>query len=413
MIKILWLNAYSYSEPITGRAILESGRRGVCKRGLVGLLMLEDGSIYRGCGFGSKGTRVGEVVFTTSMVGYPESITDPSYKGQILVLTHPLIGNYGFTCMKSSLPGSGNVFLQMESEKPQIEGLVVFEETEPSHWSSEGSLHSWLEENQVPGLSRVDTRSIVRKLREHGTMRGIISVWSPDEGEPDVEELWKAMMESQGYDDLPLAYQVSPRKSIEHGVDGPVISIIDCGIKHGILREILSRGFRVIRYPCYTKPSVIVDGSVGVVISNGPGNPSILTEVIENVRGLIEYNIPVLGICLGHQLLSLALGGDVYKLRYGHRGANKPVRDLETGLGYISTQNHGYVVSIESLRRTGLRPWFINIDDGTLEGVKHETKPIMGVQFHPEAGPGPRDLSWVFDIFKKTIYRTLPIYRRI
>ncbi len=392
--------------PVIERAILET-RRGVCKRGLNGLLMLEDRSIYRGCGFGSSGTRVGEVVFTTSMVGYPESITDPSYRGQILILTHPLIGNYGFTGAKIPLPGSGDVLLQMESERPQIEGLVVFEETEPSHWSSEGSLHMWLGKNGVPGLSRVDTRGIVKKIRERGVMRGIISVWDPEDGEPDIDELWEAMMKNPGYEDLPLAYQVSPREPIEHGVGGPKISIIDCGIKHGILREILSRGFRVVRYPCNTEPSIIVDEAVGVVISNGPGNPAILTDVIDNIREVIEYGLPMLGICLGYQLMSLALGGDVYKLKYGHRGANKPVKDLKTGLGYVSTQNHGYAVSIESLEAAELRPWFINIDDNTLEGAVHKDKPIMGVQFHPEAGPGPYDLTWVFDLFKKTIARTL------
>ncbi len=368
--------------------------------------MLEDGSIYSGCGFGSIGTRVGEVVFTTSMAGYPESITDPSYIGQILVQTHPLIGNYGFTDLKLSLPGSSEVLLQMESEGPRIEGLVVFEETEPSHWSSRGSLHHWLERSGVPGVSRVDTRGIVKKIRERGVMKGIISVWDPDEEEPDLEELWEKLLSSPGYEELPLAYRASPREPIEHGRDGVAISIIDCGVKHGILREILSRGFKVVRYPCNTDPSIVVREAGGVIISNGPGNPAILTEVIDNVRGVIEYGIPILGICLGHQLLSLALGGDVYKLKYGHRGANKPVKDLETGLSYVSTQNHGYSVSIESLRETGLKPWFINIDDGTLEGVKHTSKPIMGVQFHPEAGPGPYDLTWVFDMFKKAVTRS-------
>lgn len=367
--------------------------------------MLEDGSIYRGCGFGSSGTKVGEVVFTTSMVGYPESITDPSYKGQILVLTHPLIGNYGFTRTRMGSRGSDGVLLQMESEKPQIEGLVVFEETEPSHWSSEGSLHEWLKEYGVPGISRVDTRGIVKKIREHGVMKGVISVWSSEDEEPDVDELREIMLRSPSYEDLPLAYQVSPREPVEHGDGELAIAIIDCGVKHGILREILSRGFRVIRYPCNTDPSVVVNGVRGVIISNGPGNPAIFTDVIENVRGVIEYGVPILGICLGHQLLSLALGGDVYKLKYGHRGANKPVKDLETGLGYVSTQNHGYSVSIESLRETGLKPWFINIDDGTLEGVRHRDKPIMGVQFHPEAGPGPYDLTWVFDLFRKAVIK--------
>jgi len=368
-----------------------------------GALYLEDGSLFEGCGFGWEGVRVGEVVFTTSMVGYPESITDPSYRGQILVLTHPLIGNYGVARRDLRL-GSGEVYLHFESGEPQIEGLVVFEETEPSHWSSERSLHRWLEEHRVPGLSRVDTRAIVKRLRERGVMMGVIATWR-DNRRADAEELREILLRSPRYEDTPYAYQVSPREPIEHGDGGEVIAVLDCGVKHGILREVISRGFKVVRYPCTSEPSEVVRGAVGVIISNGPGNPLAHGEAIEVVRGLLEYGLPTLGICLGHQLIALASGGDVFKLRYGHRGANKPVLDLETGLGYVSTQNHGYAVDPESIREAGFRPWFINIDDKTLEGFKHSEKPVLGVQFHPEAGPGPYDLTWVFDLFAKLVAR--------
>jgi carbamoyl-phosphate synthase small subunit len=367
---------------------------------LRGAIALEDGSIYEGCGFGSEGIRVGEVVFTTSMVGYPESITDPSYKGQILVLTHPLIGNYGVA--RRDLVGWGGVYLHFESEEPMVEGLAVYEETSPSHWSSEKSLHQWFREHGVPGVSRVDTRAIVKRIRESGVMMGAIAVWRDGSGF-DIDSLFDKISRSPRYEDIPYPHQVSPREPIEHGSDGVMIAVIDCGVKHGILRELLSRGFRVLRLPCRTRASEIDDDVRGIVISNGPGNPLVLGDVIRNVGELIETGLPILGICLGHQLIALASGGDVYKLKYGHRGANKPVLDLESGLGYVSTQNHGYAVDPESIRASGFKIWFINIDDKTVEGIIHERKPIMGVQFHPEAGPGPYDLTWVFDRFRRVI----------
>jgi len=367
---------------------------------LRGAIALEDGSIYEGCGFGSEGNRVGEVVFTTSMIGYPESITDPSYKGQILVLTHPLVGNYGVA--RRDLVGWGGVYLHFESEEPMVEGLAVYEETSPSHWSSEKSLHQWFREHGVPGVSRVDTRAIVKRIRESGAMMGAIAVWRDGSGF-DIDSLFDKISRSPRYEDIPYPHQVSPREPIEHGSDGVMIAVIDCGVKHGILRELLSRGFRVLRLPCRTRASEI-DGDVrGIVISNGPGNPLVLGDVIRNVGELIETGLPILGICLGLQLIALASGGDVYKPKYGHRGANKPVLDLESGLGYVSTQNHGYAVDPESIRVSGFKIWFINIDDKTVEGIIHERKPIMGVQFHPEAGPGPYDLTWVFDRFRRAI----------
>lgn len=379
-----------------------SGRKGLCRRGLRAVLVLEDGLVFEGCGFGSEGLRVGEVVFTTSMVGYPESITDPSYMGQILVITHPLVGNYGVARKDLHVEGHPDLVEHFESPRPVIEGLAVFEETEPSHWSSEDSLHGWLRRSGVPGISRIDTRALVKRLRESGVMMGLISVWGDGEGR-EYGELLEILRRSPRYDEIPYAYRASPGHVIEHPGRGPSAAVLDCGVKLGILRELVKRGFRVLRYPCTSLPERIVEEADGVIVSNGPGNPRILEDLVERVRNVLEYDKPVLGICLGHQIISMALGGDVYKLRYGHRGANKPVIDLTSGKGYISTHNHGYAVSRESLEQAGLRLWFVNADDNTVEGVRHERKPIMGVQFHPEAGPGPYDLTWIFDLFKKTV----------
>jgi len=362
-----------------------------------GLLLLEDGSVFIGCGFGSEGTRVGEVVFTTSMVGYPESITDPSYMGQILIETHPLVGNYGVAKGELSIQG---IPLHFESSSPKIEGFIVPEETIPNHWSSEYSLHDWLAMHRIPALSRVDTRALVRKIREAGVMKGLIHVWK--HGEPNLDELREHLRKAPNYDELPLAYYASPREPMIHGDGGPTVAILDCGVKYGIIREILKRGFRVIRYPCTAQPHELVSEAKAVVLSNGPGNPAILEDVVANVNELIEYNIPILGICLGHQLVGLASGARVIKLKYGHRGANKPVKDLTTGRCYITTQNHGYALDPESIN-PDFDVWFINADDGTIEGLMHRKKPILTVQFHPEASPGPHDTTWIFDKFLKEL----------
>jgi carbamoyl-phosphate synthase small subunit len=242
---------------------------------------------------------------------------------------------------------------------------------------------------------------VVRRLREVGVMKGLVHVWR--EGEPDLEELRLILMGAPDYDEVPFAYQVSPREPVVHGNGGPTVAVLDCGVKYGIIRELLNRGFRVIRYPCTSRPHELLEEAQGVVLSNGPGNPDVLEDVVTNVNQLMEYRVPILGICLGHQLVGLASGARVIKLKYGHRGANKPVKDLETSRCYVTTQNHGYALDPESIKGTGFRLWFVNPDDGTVEGLIHEKDPVLTVQFHPEASPGPWDTTWIFDKFLKLI----------
>ncbi len=336
------------------------------------------------------------------MVGYPESLTDPSYAGQILIITHPLVGNYGVASRSLSMY---NVPLHFESDRIWVSGLIIHELTEPSHWSSVMSLDEWLRRENVPGMYRVDTRALVRKIRERGVMMGVLHVYDPREEEPDIDKLWNLLKSAPRYDNIPFVYQVAPKEVIIHEPDEYryTIGIVDCGVKLGIVRELLKRKCRVIRYPPNIPADKIVQECDGVVVSNGPGNPSILHEIIQNVRKLIEYKIPMLGICLGHQLISLALGATTFKLRYGHRGPNKTVRDLETGRCYITTQNHGYAVKPDEAQQAGFKIWFINVDDETVEGLKHTKLPIITTQFHPEASPGPHDTSWVFDLFLKMV----------
>ena len=287
--------------------MINIARIGVCKLGLKGVLILEDGSIYYGCGFGAKGIVIGEVVFTTSMVGYPESLTDPSYHGQILIITHPLIGNYGVASKKLAFKG---VPLHFESDRIWVRGLIISELTNSSHWSSIMSLHEWLLENNVPGLYRVDTRALVKKIREKGVMMGILAVFDEDDN-IDTEKLYDVLRKAPRYDDIPFAYEVAPKEIIEHGDGKITIGIVDCGVKYGIVRELLYRGCKVIRYPPWTKPEKIVNECNGVIISNGPGNPAILTEVIKNVQALIEYEIPILGICIGNEYIAKIFGGKI------------------------------------------------------------------------------------------------------
>jgi len=364
------------------------------------VLMLEDGSIYVGEGFGRTGIVVGEVVFTTGMVGYLHSLTDPSYKGQILVFTYPLIGNYGVpSYSKVDEYGLPKYF---ESTSIKVEGAVVYEACkQPSHWASSKTLHEWFYEEGKPGISGVDTRAIVRKLREKGTMMGVLGVF---EDEVDFEALTKALENSTKYGEINFVEQVSPRKPITHTPPNKRarVVLIDCGVKLGILRNLLKMGLEVIRVPYnYPLDKILEHEPKGIIVGNGPGNPELLTRTIEIVKALIEYDYPILGICLGHQLISLALGAKTFKLPYGHRGINKSCIDITTGKAYITSQNHGYAVNPETLKNTGLKTWFINADDKTIEGILHEKKPVIGVQFHPEARPGPHDTLWIFKKYIK------------
>lgn len=362
-------------------------------------LLLEDGTIVEGKGFGAEGVKFGEVVFTTAMVGYPESLTDPSYKGQILVMTYPLIGNYGVPSKEIKENG---IPLHYESDKIQVEGYVISKLMRASHWASEMSLDEWLKREGVPGIEGVDTRALVKKIREKGVMMGALAV-----GDYEKEELEKIMekVKKLSYDEANFVDKVTPKEIIIHEpkkADKTVV-VVDCGVKYGILREFLKRGFKVIRIPYTYDPIKAFEefNADGIFLSNGPGNPALLKTLIENAKAIIEYNVPTMGICLGSQILALADGAEIYKLKYGHRGVNKPVKDLKTGKTFVTTQNHGYAIKPESLNE--FKVWMINLDDKSVEGIYHPNKPIIATQFHPEASPGPLDSTWIFDLFAKLI----------
>ncbi|MET1101172.1 MAG: glutamine-hydrolyzing carbamoyl-phosphate synthase small subunit [Pyrodictiaceae archaeon] len=376
-----------------------------CPHDLCARLLLANGLGFEGCGFGAMGTAIGEAVFTTAMTGYPESLTDPSYRGQILVETHPMMGNYGVPSPSRRYAG---IPLDYESDRVQVEGFVVAELPAPSHHASVMSLDEWLRKEKVPGIYRVDTRLLVRILREHGVLMAALAVF-PCKEPVAWDELARLLRESRSYDERVLALEVSPRKPIihdpPHGVKARV-SMLDCGVKYGILRRLLERGISVTRYPCDTPADELLDGYEGVILSNGPGNPSLLKKQTEVAAQVATSGKPVLAICLGMQLLSIGLGAKAYKLPYGHRGINKPVVELGTGKCYITTHNHGYAIDPDSLEGTGLLPWFTQPDDGTLEGVKSKDGLILATQFHPEAGPGPWDTTWIFDEFLKLIQKT-------
>ncbi len=374
-----------------------------CWNGLRARLLLADGFAVEGCGFGAQGVRVGEVVFSTSMPGYTEALTDPSYAGQILIWTHPMVGCYGVPSFEHSYCG---IPLNYESDRVQVEGFIVSELPPHNHYLSVSSLSEWLESSNVPGMFKVDTRALIKRIREHGVLMGVLVVY-PEGNDVSWDELKAILRSAEAYDTRDYTLKVSPRKPVVHKPNvKPIarISILDCGLKYGILRELLKQGFEVTRFPCWSKASELLEYD-GVVISNGPGNPAVLRNQISVVEDLVYSGKPVLGVCLGMQLLALALKARTFKLKYGHRGPNKGVLDIVTGRSYITTQNHGYAVDEESLKGTGLSVWFKNIDDGTLEGVRHEKLPVIAVQFHPEGGPGPLDTTWVFKMFAKMVLR--------
>ncbi|MEM3712512.1 MAG: glutamine-hydrolyzing carbamoyl-phosphate synthase small subunit [Thermoproteota archaeon] len=359
------------------------------------VIVLADGTVVHGEGFGAVGEVDGEFVFNTGMVGYVESITDPSYWGQILIQTYPLIGNYGVNPE------------DFESDGPKIRGFVVRECIDtPSHKTSVMSLSEWLEKESIPGISRVDTRMLTQKIRVKGTQLGILKVYYEDES-IDLDELLERAKMVQDPNKRNLAAEVSTKKIIEHAPvkeNGFKIVLIDFGVKKSIVLNLLELGFRVVQVPHDTSLEKIMGLEPdGILVSNGPGDPAILDHAFKTVRGLIEYGLPVFGICLGNQLISLALGATTYKLKFGHRGQNHPSIDLETGRVLITSQNHGFAVSKESLGGSGLRLTHLNVNDGTVEGVEMEGKPVFGVQFHPEASPGPFDARIYFEKFLKLI----------
>jgi len=346
-----------------------------------GRLILEDGSEYPGTLFGAALPAAGEAVFNTGMVGYPESMTDPSYAGQILVMTYPLIGNYGVPGDEKDELGLPTGF---ESERIQIAGLVVSTlASDTSHWSAGRSLNDWMESGGVPGIQGVDTRAVAKRIRDQGAMLAKLVV--------DGDEIdWVDPNRSN------LAGERSIAAPEEYGKDGPRVVLVDTGAKAGIVRSLVRAGARVLRVPW--NHDFFRESFDGLFLSNGPGDPKMVPETVELVRRALEQKVPTFGICLGNQILALAAGADTYKLKFGHRSQNQPCAEVGTRSCVVTSQNHGYAVNGETLPE-GWREWFVNANDGTNEGIRHEWKPARSVQFHPEAQPGPSDSAALFDRF--------------
>jgi carbamoyl-phosphate synthase small subunit len=368
-----------------------------------GTLFLEDGTRFDGVGFGAPGRRVGEVVFTTGMVGYPESLTDPSFRGQLLTFTYPLLGNYGVP-PRGARDTDGLPVL--ESEEVQVRGVIVRGTTVPNHWSSGRSLEAWLEEEGVPGIRGIDTRRLTEHLRSGGVKRGVLDV-GPRKEAPAAGELAASIARSPPYENEHFMAQVAPKAPTLLDRDGgPLVAVLDCGIKVSILRALLDRGVGVLRLPYnYDVPTKWEGRKVaGLLIGNGPGDPAMLAETIEELGRPALRNLPTLGVCLGHQLLALAHGGSTFKLKYGHRGQNKTVSFVD-GRSLIVSENHGYAVDPASLRQSRLLPWATNPDDGTLEGLRDRSGRILALQGHPEGHPGPQEAGFVFDRFVSKVKR--------
>jgi carbamoyl-phosphate synthase small subunit len=348
-------------------------------------LILEDGTEFLGLSFGYEGNTSGEVVFNTGMVGYPETLTDPSYRGQILVCTYPLIGNYGVPPKEKE----NNLYKYYESDSIHIRALIVSDYSfEYSHWNSNQSLADWLQEEKIPGIYGIDTRMLTRKLRDKGTMLGKIII--DESSNIDFEDPNKK----------DLVGEVSVKEPIEYKSGKKKVVLVDCGTKNNIIRAFLGRNISVIRVPYnYDFNSINADG---IMLSNGPGDPKMNAVTIQNTKRAMEQNKPMLGICLGSQILALAAGANTYKLKYGHRGHNQPCNELGTKRCYITSQNHGYAVDSTTLTEDW-REWFVNDNDGTNEGIIHISKPFFASQFHPEASPGPDDCEFIFDMFVRTL----------
>lgn len=349
-------------------------------------IILENGKEFTGVSFGYEKSIAGEVVFNTAMTGYPESLTDPSYKGQILVATYPLVGNYGVPVRDSEQ----NMMKFYESEKIAVQAFIVSDYSEEySHWNAAESLGDWLKSQQIPGIYGIDTRELTQILRESGTMLGKIIV-----DEVDVD--WY----DPGKDNL--VAQVSPADKEIYGEGKYKIMLVDCGVKNNIIRCFLDRDTTVVRVPHdYNYNN---DDFDGLFISNGPGDPENCEAAIANLKTALASGTPIFGICLGSQLMALASGASTYKLKYGHRSHNQPVQKVGENKCYITSQNHGYAVDNKSLG-TDWEPLFINVNDGTSEGIRHRNKPFFSTQFHPEASGGPTDTEFLFDDFIEMIKR--------
>lgn len=344
-----------------------------------GYLVLEDGTKFEGTIFGKRKNSVGEVVFNTGMTGYQETLTDPSYHGQIVILTYPLVGNYGITLEDN------------QSERPKVKGFIVREAAVHfSNWRAKESISDYLEKNDIVGLEGIDTRALTKMIRERGTMTGRIVAF---------EDGLDHMAEIGSFDNTDAVHAVTAKFNYDLMPMIPKVAVVDYGIKRNILSALVGRNAHVRVFSCMSSAEEILDFNPdGIFLSNGPGDPAHLKEEIETVKALIGKK-PIFGICLGHQLLAHALGGSTRKLKYGHRGCNHPVKDLKKDRVYITSQNHGYEVVPESLDPEILEITHLNMNDGTVEGMRHLSLPIFSVQFHPEASPGPRDSDYLFDAF--------------
>ena len=347
-------------------------------------LILEDGTVFAGTSIGSTREVISEIVFNTSMTGYLEVLTDPSYAGQAVVMTYPLIGNYGIC------------HADMESGQPWPDGYIVRELSRiPSNFRSEDTIQNFLKIHDIPGISGIDTRALTKILREKGTMNGMITT-------TEYADLSEPIRRMKEYQVTGVVLRTTTKEKYVLEGPGKRVALMDYGAKRKIARSLNERGCQVTVYPADTPAeTVLADHPDGIMLSNGPGDPQENVQIIEEVKKLYQSDVPIFAICLGHQLMALANGMRTYKLKYGHRGGNHPVKDLETGRVYISSQNHGYVVDTSNLDPSVAVPAFVNVNDGTNEGLKYTGKNIFTVQYHPEACPGPQDSGYLFDRFMK------------
>jgi carbamoyl-phosphate synthase small subunit len=345
------------------------------------ILALEDGTIFTGKSFGVEGEVIGEIVFNTGMTGYQEVLTDPSYCGQIVTMTYPLIGNYGVNLE------------DIESSRPQVKGFIVRELCKtPSNWRSIETLNDYLKRHNIIGIEGIDTRALTKILRSKGTMNGIVTTNESFDFESSLESI-------KSYGIKNPVYEVTTKEVIHYEGNGFKVALIDLGIKQNIVRSLLNRGCEVFVFPAWSKAEeILAINPDGIMLSNGPGDPKDCKDVIDTIKKLIGKK-PIFGICLGHQLTALANNANTGRLKYGHRGCNHPVKDINKDLTYITSQNHGYTILEESLDRELIEISHRNMNDNTVEGVRYKGVPVFTVQFHPEASPGPKDTAYLFDEF--------------